>query len=64
MERLFAVYEQFLHDNRLQDEEDDLSRAARLIRSGEAGIPLNAKRIIVHGFYRFTGAQRNLLQCS
>jgi len=32
------------------------------IASGDAPIPLDAERIIVHGFYRFTVAQRRLLR--
>jgi ATP-dependent helicase/DNAse subunit B len=62
IERLFSAYEQFLNDNGLHDEEDGLSRAGHVIRTGDIEIPRDASLIIVHGFYKFTGAQRNLLR--
>jgi ATP-dependent helicase/nuclease subunit B len=60
--RLFSAYEQFLRDNGLRDEEDCLTRATELVRSGEAALPWDADRVVVDGFYRFTGAQRDFLR--
>jgi ATP-dependent helicase/nuclease subunit B len=62
IERVFDAYEQFLKDNGLYDEEDSLSIAAHIIRNGDTEVPRDSTLIIVHGFYRFTGAQRNLLR--
>ena len=62
IQRLFAAYEQFLTDNGLRDDEDCLVRAAELLEAGRAPVPWDATQIIVHGFYRFTGAQVDLLR--
>ena len=61
IERLFSAYERFLQENGLCDEEDSLHRAAELLTTGVSVAPKESRRIIVHGFYRFTAAQHKLL---
>jgi len=62
VERLYASYERMLRENGLCDDEDGVWRAVNWMSTEGAPIPFHAERIVVHGFYRFTLAQRRLLQ--